>query len=176
MAFADFAKNITRVLTRSGNGFLFDSGALAGEEYAPLGRIKNMTIGVEPVMAEADSTGREKMLAANVTVSLTMTQTADEELANLELLADPANETDAIAAWSNGLTFVATSDPTTASDLSNATYTGEKFTFVNCLPSVGLTLDFNGETEGVIELEIMGRVPLAQLREFGGTKSLSFDT
>lgn len=170
-AFSNFAKAIARVKSRSGNAFVFDSTQTP--TYAALGRVKNISIGFEPVSIDADTTGREMMVAANITIALTLTQTSDNELANLSLLADPASE--GSADWANGLTVAITDAPTDAATLDGGGFSGEEFKFNNCLPMLTMNLDFDGETEGVIEVEITGRVKTSKLKEFGNTKEISFD-
>jgi hypothetical protein len=169
MAITDFGKAVNRIRSRSGNVFLFRSGATPA--YVSLGTVRGITINTEAITSEADSLGRRKTLASNVTVSLTMQQTGVQELSNLQLLADPASET----AWANGMTLVITESPTSAQALIDATYTGRKFTFVNALPEVTLNLDFDGETEGTIVLELNGRIPVSQLNNFGTTGTITFD-
>lgn len=173
MAYTDFSKNLSRVKSRSGNAFLYDPEGDAGEVYLSLGIVRGISVNTEPVTSEQDSLGRSKTLSANVTVSLTLMQTGDEELSNIGFLADPSIAD--VDAWANGLTLVLTESGTTPSALEEAEYEGEKFTFTNCLPQVTLELDFNGETEGIIQLEIQGRIPISQLSNFGTTKTITFD-
>ena len=69
MALTDFTRDFSNVIERAGGVFVDDGG-----QWRDMGVVKNVQISFSPVQTEADVGGRQKMLAADVTIEFVMQQ------------------------------------------------------------------------------------------------------
>lgn len=157
---ANFSKDLQKAFGRLSQIYIFtDDGTTQAWQH--LGRIKNPEITMEPVVSEADSTGREQVLCFDVTASFVLMQTSTTELANISALAAP----DATY-YPNGHSLFFTDKPydpsvVTATDNKTAPTDGASdlagLGFVNTLPKPSPAIDGMGE-ESMITIEFTGRV------------------
>jgi hypothetical protein len=162
MALSDFQKNVGRNVFRQGSVFVRD-----GSVWRDLGQVKDVNLEWEPVVTDADTAGRQKQLAADVTFTFVMQQTSDTEIANL---------TDIIAggALANGLRLKITNAIVAVAGAEAAT----GINLMNALPVISGKIDFNGGAESMLTVECKGRVSITQLTNLGksvGSYTLTFD-
>lgn len=159
MALSAFQKDISRIKERQGSVFVYDDANVVWQD---IGQVKGVDLSWEPVNTEADTGGRTKMLAADVTITFVMQQTSDQELGALDSLS--GNST------TNGHQFKVTESNTAAADAGTAA----GYEFNNCLANITGSVSFNGD-ESTMTVEINGRVPISELVNLGSTQTLTFD-
>jgi len=157
MAFSDFTKDVSRILSRSGSVFVSDDD---GTTWYDLGNVKNVQMQTSANNTEANSQGKIKQLSSNITTDIVLQQTDVEEFDNLDLLTDPTDD---------GLWCKITDDCATAATAGAAagkTFKGVNFTF-------DTLVDWNGG-ESTIALKFTGRVSNSDFTDFGTTGELVF--
>lgn len=147
MALTDFTRDFSNVIERAGGVFVDDGG-----QWRDMGVVKNVQISFSPVQTEADVGGRQKMLAADVTIEFVMQQTSATELAAL---------VDVIDASGSGLKFKVTEDKVGASGAAAAS----GMTISNATASVNGTIMFDS-SESNLSFSIAGRLSTADLAAF----------
>jgi len=185
---SDLAKKVRNTTHRNAQAFLRleqnDGGSPAAIEYsyANLGRFMNASFSSEPVTSSADQDGRESSQLFNITVSLALMQTSNEELALLDDLAmGPLGTLDR---YLNGHTlYFSGSNQVTTSDMNNAvdSSTGDLnfgtltdpdgLLFENVLLKPSPDIDLSGE-ESSIGLEFTGTVETQELSDLDSTQRI----
>jgi len=185
---SDLAKKVRNTTHRNAQAFLRleqnDGGSPAAIEYsyANLGRFMNASFSSEPVTSSADQDGRESSQLFDITVSLALMQTSNEELALLDDLAmGPIGTLDR---YLNGHTlYFSGSNQVTTSDMNNAvdSSTGDLnfgtlndpdgLLFENVLLKPSPDIDLSGE-ESSIGLEFTGTVETQELSDLDSTQRI----
>lgn len=152
------AKTVANVIARGGGAFVSDDD---GTTYFDFGRVKLLKLMGEAVNAEADTAGRELMLAVDVTLTGVITQTSNAEILNIKELQAIAN---------NGVWLKFTSIFTNAAGAGAA----DGYLFKNVLPTFMVEIVFDN-TESSITFTAKGRVSVDDFADIGSTQTLTFD-
>jgi hypothetical protein len=183
---SDLAKKVRNTTHRNAQAFLRleqDDGAGAiAYSYANLGRFMNASFSSEPVTSSADQDGRESSQLFNITVSLALMQTSNQELALLDDLA--MGPVGSIDSYLNGHTlYFSGSNQVTTSDMNSAvdSTTGDLdlgtlsdpdgLLFENVLLKPSPDIDLSGE-ESSIGLEFTGTVETQELSDLDSTQRI----
>jgi len=158
MALSDFTKDLSEVSFRGGGAFVSDDD---GVTWNDLGRVKGVQFSWSKVTTDPDTAGRPMQAAADVTVQITLTQTAADQLTNLDLLTNPAG---------NGLWLKLTEVFTDAAGAGAAA----GFTIKNAIFTLDGQIMFDN-SESAIPLETAGRVPMTELVKLGSASEITFD-
>lgn len=148
MPISNLSFAVANELSRQGSVFLKAAGTAT---YYNGGKVRDVEVSISPVTGDADTGGREKMLAADVEIQFVMQQTSDTEVGTLPDLLGQAVDA-----------------KVTESVTTDATAAGREF--LNCLLSAEGTLNFMGEGSS-FTFTTGGRVPVNELSSLvsGGT-------
>lgn len=148
----------------------------AGDGWIEVGRTKGVSLNLEPVTDEKDSTGRILTLCFDVKGEFMLMQTSDTEFANISALAAP-DATD----HPNGFVAFFTDKPHDVSALTVAADVPQEsmaniagFGFKNVLFQVGAEIKGDGG-ESFITVSFDGRVFREALDDFETTPLITFD-
>jgi hypothetical protein len=189
---SDLAKKVRNTTHRNAQAFLRleqnDGGSPAAiaYSYTNLGRFMNASFSSEPVTSSADQDGRESSQLFNITVSLALMQTSNQELALLDDLAmGPLGTLDRYlnghTLYFSGSNQVTTSDMNSAVDSSTGDLTfgtgsgalddPDGLLFENVLLKPSPDIDLSGE-ESSIGLEFTGTVETQELSDLDNTQRI----
>jgi len=185
---SDLSKKVRNTTHRNAQAFLRleenDGGSPASIEYsyANVGRFMNASFSSEPVTSSADQDGRESSQLFDITVSLALMQTSNEELSLLDEFAMGPLGT--LERYLNGHTiYFSGSNQVTTADMNNAvdTSTGDLnfatlsdpdgLLFENVLLKPSPDIDLSGD-ESSIGLEFTGTVETQELSDLDTTQHI----
>lgn len=184
----DLAKKVRNTTHRNAQAFLRleqnDGGSPAAIEYsyANLGRFMNASFSSEPVTSSADQDGRESSQLFDITVSLALMQTSNQELSLLDDLAmGPLGTLDRYlnghTLYFSGSNQVTTSQMNSAVDASSGDLDlgtlndPDGLLFENVLLKPSPDIDLSGE-ESSIGLEFTGTVETQELSDLDSTQRI----
>lgn len=161
MALTDFTRDVSQEIARMGGVYISDDGS----SFNDPGRVRDVSFDWEAVTGSADTGGRQKTRAFDVTLTFTLMQSSAATLGGVASLANPTGD---------GLTLAFTSS-IVEPDASTGAITNAEFTFHGCLPEVSGSIPFNGD-ETAIPVTVRGRVPVSEFQSLATTGLMTFGT
>lgn len=157
MAIGDLGFDFAAVKTRLGRVFV---SADDGTTWVEIGRCRDVKLTWQKLNTAKDQQGRTKMLAADITANIVLTQTSETEFDNIGELINPAG---------NGLQVKFTDAFATTATAGAAA--GK--TLVNAIFTADGELDWSGG-DSFIPMTIEGRIAATDLSDFGTSGTITF--
>ena len=161
---------IGRTYMRQGSVYVMDETSPA-TVAAGLGRVKNISVGFEPVNSEADSQGRMSTMGFTVTATFAMMQASAVDLDVAFALASPLDSESGASGFN---LFFSDFQMTEAAALIawNATGNLDGIGLIGAIVQVAPNLDMSGGESGIV-CTVTGRIPAPRLRTFSTTRKLT---